>query len=373
MSTLKVNTINNDGTNATDATNGFTIGGNSIVQTYTSSGDEPTSPSAGDLWWDSTNSVLKRYINSEWKEVATVAPVSWYGDRAVIAGGYGTANSFTIDYFDITTLGNASDFGDLLEHNRTQAGVSDKTYGLFAGGFIASGGSNYYGSTGFANGIEYVTISTTANSGDFGDLTVAREGTAGVSDGTYGVFGGGYASGTPNVIDYVTIASTGNATNFGDLTQFTYYLASANDATRGLFAGGAGPFNTISYVTMASTGNATDFGDLTQARQNPGGAGNDTYGVFVGGQTNTATVDTMDYVTIQTTSNATDFGNLTSARHSAATTGNATRGVAAGGETPSAKVNTIDYFAFDTPANAVDFGDLTEARRSAAAVSGNPS
>ena len=298
---------------------------------------------------------------------------AWYGDRAIVAGGYGSSNSFTIDYFDITTLGNATDFGDLLEHNRTQAGVSDATYGLFAGGFITSSGSNYYGTTGFASGIEYVTISTAANSGDFGDLTVAREGLAGVSDVTYGVFGGGYASGTPNIIDYVTIATTGNAIDFGDLTQFTYYLASANDATYGLFAGGGGPFNTISYVTIASAGNASDFGDLTQARQNPQGAGNDTYGVFVGGQTNTENVNTMDYVTIQTTGNATDFGDLTSARHSASTTGNATRGVSAGGETPSAKVNNIDYFAFDTPANAVDFGDLTEARRSGAATSGSPS
>ena len=36
-----------------------------------------------------------------------------------------------------------------------------------------------------------------------------------------GLFGGGLSSGTSthhNVIDYVTIATTGNATDFGDLT-----------------------------------------------------------------------------------------------------------------------------------------------------------
>ena len=38
---------------------------------------------------------------------------------------------------------------------------------------------------------------------------------AGCSNGTRGVFGGGFQT---NVIDYVTIANTGNATDFGDLS-----------------------------------------------------------------------------------------------------------------------------------------------------------
>jgi hypothetical protein len=39
------------------------------------------------------------------------------------------------------------------------------------------------------------------------------------SDGTYGLFGGGF-TGTvlENTIDYVAIATPGNATDFGDLT-----------------------------------------------------------------------------------------------------------------------------------------------------------
>ena len=36
---------------------------------------------------------------------------------------------------------------------------------------------------------------------------------------TRGVFAGGRAPITVNIIDYVTIASTGNATDFGDLTH----------------------------------------------------------------------------------------------------------------------------------------------------------
>ena len=50
-------------------------------------------------------------------------------------------------------------------------------------------------------------------------MTQARTDAAGVSNGTRGCMCGGWVNPSPasNVIDYVTIASTGNATDFGDL------------------------------------------------------------------------------------------------------------------------------------------------------------
>ena len=68
-----------------------------------------------------------------------------------------------------------------------------------------------------------------------------------------------------NIIDYVTIASTGNATDFGDLTQARAELAACSSSTRGVFGGGertGGNSNVMDYVTIGTTGNATDFGDL---------------------------------------------------------------------------------------------------------------
>jgi hypothetical protein len=77
------------------------------------------------------------------------------------------------------------------------------------------------------NVMQYITIATTGNAVDFGDLTVARrENVAGVSNATIGVFGGGYKSPTfYNVMDYITVATTGNATDFGDLTVASFNLA----------------------------------------------------------------------------------------------------------------------------------------------------
>jgi hypothetical protein len=79
------------------------------------------------------------------------------------------------------------------------------------------------------------------------------------------------ASGTPrNVIEYVTIASTGNAIDFGDLIQSVDAPAAAASATYAVFVGGnlsgGTRTNVINVVTISTTGNASDFGDLTGAR-----------------------------------------------------------------------------------------------------------
>jgi len=41
-----------------------------------------------------------------------------------------------------------------------------------------------------------------------------------------------------NTIDYITIATTGDATDFGDLTMRRYYLAACSNGTKGLWGGG---------------------------------------------------------------------------------------------------------------------------------------
>jgi len=121
----------------------------------------------------------------------------------------------------------------------------------------------------YHNVIDYITIQSTGNATDFGDLTVARRNLGGLSDATRGVIGGGggggAGSGYTNIMDYITIATTGNATDFGDLTDLRSSTGGVSDATRGCFGGGVSS-NVIDYITIASTGNGTDFGDLSVAR-----------------------------------------------------------------------------------------------------------
>jgi hypothetical protein len=64
-------------------------------------------------------------------------------------------------------------------------------------------------------------------------LTIEHEGTAACSSSTRGVFGGSYGPNS-NVISYVTIASTGNAIDFGDLTIVGGYRAGLSNSNGGV-------------------------------------------------------------------------------------------------------------------------------------------
>ena len=171
-----------------------------------------------------------------------------------------------IQYITFATTGNATDFGDSTIDTGTkkQASVCSTTRGIFAGGQNVPSPSNFY------DLIEYITTATTGNATDFGDLLAANFMMTGVSDATRGVIGGGNGPNTSganfNVIQYVTIATTGNATDFGDLTTANQRSAGMSNSVRGLFSGGGTPnastaVNSIDKITIQTTGNAVDFGD----------------------------------------------------------------------------------------------------------------
>ena len=87
-----------------------------------------------------------------------------------------------------------------------------------------------------------MTVATTSSAAGFGFGWYTTYGRAGASDGTYGVFSGGYANlnGGTNTdnIEYITIDTTGNALNFGTLAAAKRMSAGANDATYAVTAGG---------------------------------------------------------------------------------------------------------------------------------------
>jgi hypothetical protein len=143
--------------------------------------------------------------------------------RAVRVGG---TRGNVIDYVTISTTGNAIDFGDVSGYNPTYVGgLSNSTRGVFGGGYNV-------------NIMEYVTIASTGNSTDFGDLLVALYYPSGCSSSTRGLFGGSSISGaTParaNTINYITILSTGNAVDFGDLNFVGGISAAVSNGHGGL-------------------------------------------------------------------------------------------------------------------------------------------
>ena len=75
-------------------------------------------------------------------------------------------------------------------------------------------------------------------------------------------------------MDYITIASTGNATDFGDLSASRRYPAGMASSTIAVWGGGDANDGTgtnlltlIDKVTISSTGNAADYGDLSAGKQ----------------------------------------------------------------------------------------------------------
>jgi hypothetical protein len=277
------------------------------------------------------------------------------------AGGDNPAKSNIIDYVEITSTGNATDFGDLSVPLNFVGGLASTTRGIIAGGSNA-------GDSG-VNTIQYVTMSSKGNTTTFGNLNAGARvnGPGTLSNSTRGIIAGaeGAAPSYPlsNIIDYITIATTGNASDFGDLSSARYAMGGTASSTRGVFAGGNSPeTNVIEYITIASIGNTTDFGDLTQARfrLSNGVVSSGTRGIFAGGRAGVSGVNTIDYITIATTGNASDFGDLLSTQPVEVGSGsNLTRGVFGGGDGSS---NVIQYITIATAGNALDFGDLTVGR-----------
>ena len=265
-----------------------------------------------------------------------------------------------IEFITISTTGNAQDFGDLTVARGSIFGCSSNVRGVFAGGVSPSQD----------NTIDFVNIETTGDAKDFGDLSVVAYNGSGASNSTRGVFALGQAGGYSNLIDFITISTGGTGLKFGELTQLRDQLGSCASTTRGLFAGGlitptpaVDLTNIIDFVTISTTANAIDFGDLLQGGSNGirrcGGLSNSTRGLFAGGESTGAQSNIISFVTIATTGDAQDFGDL-SAAVSQADNGasSSVRGVF---HLTAPANTTLHFVTIDTLGNSTDFGDMTSA------------
>ena len=288
--------------------------------------------------------------------------------RGLIFGGYSpnpAAHVSTIQSIEIQSFGNAQDFGDLSSIRSQMGAVSSSTRAVSCGG-----GSDTPSDYSDINTCEFVTIASTSNTTDFGDLSVSRQPYKGCSNDTRGIIFGGYIHpANSNTIDFITIATTGNATDFGDEIDTNRAGASCSSTTRGIVAGGYPATNRISFVEIATTGNAQDFGDLLNSVVAPSGCSNKTRGVFAGGSTPTA-INVIQFITMSSAGDATDFGDLnTTEKVGSRGTSNSIRGLFSGGYDGGTFVNSISAITIATTGDAVDFGDISGTLRYAAGTS----
>lgn len=374
MTVLRVNTLSGIGTGGPvfDGELEFNSQNYVILPKGTTSDRVGVGSTPGALRYNTDSNKVELYDGSQWTEVQASRPDLNGGARGVIIAGQSPITA--IDYINIASTGNAVNFGTLTSGARDQSqsmATASSTRGLHMGGNAPGGNGNT---------IDYLTISSTGNTQDFGDLHTSNIRGAACASSTRALYAGGYLYPTPsaaiNNIQYVTIASQGvNGQDFGDLTSSRASSGSFSSPTRGVWGGGYGSaptytrVNIIDFATISTLGNAFDFGDLPRIGYGMGGGSNAIRGMFIGLENSPSYINNIDYVTIATTGNSVAFGELTRAQARITATFSPTRGVFCGGYTPGTSYNTMDYITIATQGNAIDFGDLTSARRSSGGCS----
>ena len=302
------------------------------------------------------------------------ASTYWYGNRAV---SFGFQSPSDIQYFDITTPGNASQFGDITGVYSYSAGAAGNSqYAVVAG--------NKDDDNSMTADCQYVTVSTLGNAQNWGDLVVRTREPAGAQHATRIIWFPGTDPSLTYVynndrIQYLDLASQGNGADFGNTTVPRAAASACGDGTRAYMANGYSwsgsgtRYDTIDVVTVDNIGNSTDFGDAGRTGNSGGSMGTDfrwlTFGGTSNGSSNGGT-STMHYYPVGATGTSAVFGyQLSSTGYGQRGVTNNARGVIVGQTDPNTDV--LQYIEVATLGNAVDFGDMIAAGGNKVSSSGS--
>lgn len=286
---------------------------------------------------------------SSWNEIVAYSYNEKHsGNRGVFFGGYGGGSVNRIEYITIPTTGNSLDFGDLPRGTCWTASASNGFIG------VVCGGSTSNGSTPNLNYIEKITFSTIGNSVNVGELPAIIWTHGACSNHVRMIIGGGDPV-TAASIKYMDYSSMSSFNFFGNLTNNARFaIGCCSNNTIGIFCNG-GNLNIIDYVYIMTLGNAVDFGDSLIATSYICGASSDTRAVFHLGNSGTKQ---LQYVTYSTLGNAILFGTLTNSGFALGGCSNLVRGIFGSG---TAAGSLIEYITFSTLSNGSTFGHLPNA------------
>ena len=332
---------------------------------------------AGAIRFNTDSSQMEIWDGNRWTGILATSPDQQTGGTRGVFWGSITPNPSAerkqIDTIQINTTGNSTDFGDSIDGG-VRGACGSRTRGICAGA---------YNSHPTADTIDFITYSSQGNATDFGNLLGQYYSNPGASSETRGLWMGGTTnatsvSGSQNVIQYVTIASTGDAVDFGDMIAPISTSATFNSQTRAIAAGGYETpvtSNRIQYITMSTLGNSADFGDLSTAAgfNNSMQGCNAVRAVMALGYIapSNSSVNTVEYFQMATLGNSLDFGDVSTASEFLTAASSPTRCVwhiNAGGGGDGDK---MEYVEIMTTGNGIDFGDCTERQRTAGCSNGH--
>ena len=321
----------------------------------------PYAPKPGELYYNYDFKTIEFFDGNGWRQVDNTTTSS----RAVFAGGYAPGPSYatqsSMTSVNITSTGNALDFGSLVANARTDHGaLSSSIRGIW---------HQSIGDPSAGESLDYIALASGGQAADFGDMNTDRTRSSALSSSTRGLIAGGYAHpARVNAIDYIQISTVGNALDFGDLSSHGIRNAPIASPTKGVFVGGtpaaATRTNEITFVTIASKGNSIDFGGvaLFSGSYSAGGVSNGVRGIYGGGDIagGTGKEKSIGYLNLASTGNSQYFGDLSIAGSHHCGTSNATRGIFnSSDQAPNSAVytNAIEYITISTAGNSIDFGD----------------
>ena len=97
----------------------------------------PSEIPLGAIRFNSDSSKLEYWNGSAWFQIHTFSPNLEGGARGVFFGGAPSGQSYTkMNFITIPTQGNAGDFGDLATLHNQGAAAASSTRGIYAGGEI---------------------------------------------------------------------------------------------------------------------------------------------------------------------------------------------------------------------------------------------
>jgi len=168
--------------------------------------------------------------------------IGFEGARAIFASGFTPTSINNMDYVEIATLGDAADFGDLTTAGKNRPSCNgSNTRGIVAGG----GNNNNNAGIIINDDIDFFEIATLGNSRDFGELTTpTRAGTCNSGNQTTHITMGGSTQpggNYHNVISELTYVHLGSCVDFGDMSANIDSPAGCSSPTRAVAMGGIEP------------------------------------------------------------------------------------------------------------------------------------
>ena len=313
---------------------------------------------AGAIRFNTDSYQLEIWDGNQWTGILATSPeLQTGGTRGIkMGGGYPNGTNET-NFLTVSTTGFTADFGDLTFSGGR---LINAGFGSRTNAFVAGGGT--FPANAYQNIIQEHEFASTGNFNDFGDLSSARNEMSNLSNSTRGVLGLGYP-GTNNGIEYITMASSGDSVDFGDRSTGSSGAGTMQSPTRGVFSSGetnASPYvvtNVMQYLTISTLGNTADFGDAVRAVRYPAATSNAVRGVqALGGSPNTHT-NQIEFITIATLGDAQDFGDLAASNigFGGGAFASPTRAVFSVGNNTD-----TDYVQIMTTGNAIDWGDLRD-------------